>query len=71
MCCVALLAGDYCSSFRIACGAELAWASTEVAAEVRIWAWLMAVTSVARSASVMFERDAVTFWIVVCRLLTV
>jgi hypothetical protein len=26
----------YCSSFRMACGAELAWASTEVAAEVRI-----------------------------------
>src|SRR5690348_5366341 len=52
---------DYCSSFRMACGAEFAWASTEVAAEVRICAWLIAVTSVARSASVMLEREAVTF----------
>src|ERR1700749_4361790 len=62
---------NYCSSFRIACGAELAWASTEVAALVRIWACVMELTSVARSASVRFDRDAVTLVIAVCRFVVV
>ena len=52
-------------------GAELAWASTEVAAEVRICCWVILVTWVARSASVRFDRDAVTLVIAVCRLVTV
>ncbi len=55
----------------MACGAELAWASTEVAALVRICACVIWVTSVARSASVRFDREAETFVIAVCRLLTV
>src|SRR4051794_22073270 len=61
----------YCRSFRMAWGAELAWASTEVAAWVRICDWVILVTSLARSASVRFDREAVTLVIAVCRLDTV
>jgi hypothetical protein len=56
---------------RIACGAEFAWARTLVAAWVRICDCVILVTSDARSASVRFDRDAVTLVIAVCRLVTV
>ena len=62
---------NYCSSFRMDCGAEFAWARAEVAAEDRIWAWVILLTWVARSASVRFDLDAVTLVMLVCRLETV
>ena len=64
-------AGSYCRSLRMAWGALLAWANTEVAAWVRICDWVIWVTCCARSASVRFEREAVTLVIAVCRFVTV